>query len=69
MDNIITQVELTNERLKQHLPAIKRPIFNNIAIDNVRGALLYGPRGVGKTTFLLHKINDKNFLYFLPIIR
>jgi len=64
MSEIIDNIELTNERLKQYLPHKKRLFFNNLQIDNMRGVLLYGPRGVGKTTFLLDKIKDRNFLYF-----
>ncbi len=64
MNDIISQIELTNKRLKQHLPARKRLIFNALPIENIRGILLYGPRGIGKTTFLLDKLKNKNFLYF-----
>lgn len=60
---IIDNLELTHERLKQYLPARKRPFYANIQTKNTRGLLLYGPRGVGKTTFLLDATKDRNFLY------
>nr|WP_275045701.1 AAA family ATPase [Flexistipes sinusarabici] len=56
--------ELTFERLRLSLPDKKRPFYEKLNIDNTRGALVYGQRGVGKTTFLLDKIRNKNFLYF-----
>ncbi len=66
IDKLLGQFELTLERLKAYLPEKKRPFYKNIPIDNVRGALVYGLRGVGKTTFLIDKIasSKKNFLYF-----
>lgn len=62
-NEIIDNLSLTHERLKQFLPAKKRPYFNSIKTDNLRGLLLYGSRGVGKTTFLLDASKDKDFLY------
>ena len=66
ISKIIDQFELTLERLKTYLPDKKRPFYKNIQIDDVRGALVYGLRGVGKTTFLIDKIatSKQNFLYF-----
>lgn len=64
MEEIIQQVELTTERLKLNLPERKRLIHNNIPIEKYRAVMIYGPRGVGKTIFLLTKIIDKNFLFF-----
>ena len=66
MDKVIEQFELTLERLKTYLPEKKRPFYKSIQIDEIRGALVYGLRGVGKTTFLIDKITSskKNFLYF-----
>ncbi|KAA0257650.1 ATP-binding protein [Deferribacter autotrophicus] len=65
INEIIDQIELTLERLKTYLPDRKRPYFDNIPIDGIRGALVYGLRGVGKTTFLIDKISNckLNFLY------
>ncbi|MDL1969850.1 MAG: ATP-binding protein [Candidatus Desulfofervidaceae bacterium] len=66
LESIIEQIELTLERLKNFLPKVKRPYYRQIKIDNIRGALIYGLRGVGKTTFLIDKISNvkQNFLYF-----
>ncbi|MEC9493153.1 ATP-binding protein [Flexistipes sp.] len=61
---MLENCELTFERLKLSLPDKKRPFYEKLNIDNTRGALVYGQRGVGKTTFLLDKIRNKNFLYF-----
>lgn len=61
---VLENCELTFERLKLNLPDIKRPFYKELDIDSIRGILIYGQRGVGKTTFLLDKIKDKNFLYF-----
>ncbi|GAB6888920.1 ATP-binding protein [Desulfothermus okinawensis JCM 13304] len=65
INDIIDRAELTLERLKLYLPAKKRLFFKTINIDDIRGALVYGSRGVGKTTFLIDKIaNSKHdFLY------
>lgn len=65
IDEIIDKFELTLERLKRYLPLRKRPFYDQIPIDNMRGALVYGSRGVGKTTFLINKIASsiQNFLY------
>jgi len=64
LDRVLENCELTFERLKLSLPDKKRPFYEELNIDNTRGALVYGQRGVGKTTFLLDKIRNKNFLYF-----
>ncbi|MGC8822962.1 MAG: ATP-binding protein [Desulfurella sp.] len=65
IDEIIDKFELILERLKRYLPLKKRPFYDQIPIDDIRGALIYGSRGVGKTTFLINKIasSNKNFLY------
>lgn len=63
LDQIIEKLELKQERLFHNLPLKKRLIFKNIFPINNRGILYYGPRGVGKTTFLLMKSKDKNMLY------
>lgn len=64
MNAVIDQIELTTERLKRYLPDRKRLAFKNLDVSGLRGVLLYGSRGVGKTTFLISQIADKNFLYF-----
>lgn len=63
MDAIIDQLELITERLKRHLPDRKRPWFKQLNLADLRAVLLYGARGIGKTTYLLSQIVDKPFLY------
>ncbi len=60
---IIETLELTKSRLLLHLPQRLRPFFREISSETVRSLFIYGPRGVGKTTFLLNAIQDKNYLY------
>lgn len=64
MNNIIEYIENLNLRLKKFLPERKRLYYSNLKIDNLRGVIIYGSRGVGKTTFLIDKIKNRNFLYF-----
>ncbi len=65
-DDIIERLEINYERRIKFLPERLRPVFTNINIDNSRGAIVYGPRGVGKTTFILNKVknSEKKILYF-----
>lgn len=51
------------ERKTLLLPRVLRPYFQSISPKN-NAVVFIGPRGVGKTTFLLHRIKDKHFLYF-----
>jgi len=65
LNEIIDRLELTSERLRHYVPPRKRLFFKTIPIDQARGALIYGLRGVGKTTFLLDTLNrsPKRLLY------
>ncbi len=65
LENIIDNLELTTQRLLNFIPEKKRLYFDNINLKDIRAALIYGQRGVGKTTFLLNEISKKNlnFLY------
>ncbi len=63
LEEVITLVEETHQRLKLSLPERIRPFYDSVEIDKVRTALVYGQRGAGKTTFLLHRSKDKPFLY------
>jgi predicted AAA+ superfamily ATPase len=49
-------------RLLAYLPEPVRPFFADLVVDD-RGALVVGPRGVGKTCFLLRSIRDRHGLY------
>ncbi|WP_457628254.1 ATP-binding protein [Persephonella sp.] len=64
IDSVIESLELIHSRLKLNIPERKRPVFKQLDIDNTRDVIIYGSRGVGKTTFLLHKSRDRNFFYF-----
>ncbi|NUU97671.1 ATP-binding protein [Marinitoga sp. 1138] len=64
IEDVIEQLELKKERLLNALPEKKRLYFQKIEkYDDTRGMLLYGPRGVGKTTYLLMKAAENNFFY------
>lgn len=63
IDDVIELAEETHQRLKLSLPQRVRPYYDEPEIDRIRTALVYGQRGVGKTTFLLYRSKDKPFLY------
>jgi hypothetical protein len=58
----IDQLEIIMERRLAALPGILRP-YTALPKELPRGLVLTGQRGVGKTTFLLHHLREKNFLY------
>lgn len=59
----VSELEATMGRRLGAIPGRIRP-FTSEAESMPRAFLLTGPRGVGKTTFLLHHARDKNLLYF-----
>jgi predicted AAA+ superfamily ATPase len=61
-ENIIETFKQIQERKTLLLPMKLRPLFNTIAPKN-NAVLFIGPRGVGKTTFLLSRIKGKHMLY------
>lgn len=64
LEEVIERLELKKERLINALPEKKRLFFENIdKYNNSRGILLYGPRGVGKTTYLLMKAKENDYFY------
>ena len=64
MIEIIERLESRKERMVSALPEKKRLYFEKLEkIENERGILLYGPRGVGKTTYLLFNAKKYNFFY------
>ena len=62
-NEIVERLESFQQRLLQQLPQKFRPIFDSIILD-ARAYLMTGPRGVGKTTFLLSNIKNVHGLYF-----
>jgi len=64
MDNeeILRQLEFIHSRKKASLPDRLRPFYGKVSLKN-RGVLVFGARGVGKTTFLLSAFDEKNVLY------
>ncbi len=65
IESIIEKLETKFQRLESFLPEKKRLIYEEIEekTDRNRGVLLYGPRGVGKTTFLIYYAKKNNLLY------
>lgn len=66
----ILELEIVMQRRLAALPSSIRP-FTMEHPRLPRAIMLTGPRGVGKTTFLLHHIQDRRILYFsadTPII-
>jgi len=64
MVEILEKLEAKMERLLNFLPKRKRLYFENLEkFENERGLLIYGPRGVGKTTYLLIASKKHNFFY------
>jgi predicted AAA+ superfamily ATPase len=61
---ILEKFEEKKERMINFLPNKKRLYFENIEkFENERGLLIYGPRGVGKTTYLLMSAKKNNLFY------
>jgi predicted AAA+ superfamily ATPase len=64
LSRIIEKLELRANRLINFLPERKRLFFQDLEKNfQNRAILLYGPRGVGKTTFLLLMTKKHNLLY------
>ena len=66
-ENILSILELNFERKKQFIPERLRPFYQNLpGINDLKGVLIYGLRGVGKTTFLISQVakSNANILYF-----
>ncbi|AEH51545.1 ATP-binding protein [Pseudothermotoga thermarum] len=64
LTEFIEILESRKKRLFGFLPEIRRPYFDNLKKEfQNRAILLYGPRGAGKTTFLLIQALEKNLFY------
>ena len=63
-DQIVERLEIRMNRLISFLPEKRRLFFEELEKRfKSRAILLYGPRGVGKTTFLLIMAKKHNLLY------
>jgi predicted AAA+ superfamily ATPase len=63
LEGTIDKLAQTQERLLAHLPGKRRDWLNRLQISE-RAALLIGPRGTGKTTWLLLQAEAGHLLYF-----
>ncbi|WP_372590313.1 AAA family ATPase [Fervidobacterium pennivorans subsp. carthaginiensis] len=64
VENVIELLELRMKRVISFLPRKRRPYFEELKRHfTSRGILLAGPRGSGKTTFLLSIAEEKNIFY------
>lgn len=63
-EKMIETFKNIQERKTLRLPQNLRPFFDTIDPKN-NAVVFIGPRGVGKTTFLLNRIKDKHILYVL----
>jgi predicted AAA+ superfamily ATPase len=59
---IIAELESSMKRRQEALPGRIRP-YSRAKTALPRAFVLSGPRGVGKTTFLLHHARDQSLLY------
>lgn len=59
---LIPSLEVIQKRKEMSLPSRLRPYFEKIDMKN-RAVLVFGSRGVGKTTFLLSRFGGRRVLY------
>jgi len=62
LDSTIEILGVIQERKLQKFPERLRPFFEGIEFKN-RAVLIFGPRGVGKTTLILSRIKSKKIFY------
>jgi predicted AAA+ superfamily ATPase len=62
IEDIIDKLAQTQERLIAHLPEKRRDRLNRLQISD-RAALIIGPRGTGKSTWLLTQAEGGHMLY------
>ena len=68
--DILTRLEVSMARRIAALPKPLRPRFDTISTEP-RGLLITGPRGTGKSTFILSKLQSRHALYVsadVPIV-
>lgn len=65
LNHTIERLEIHTNRLISFLPEKRRLFFDDLEKKfKNRAILLYGPRGAGKTTFLLFMAKKHNLFYF-----
>lgn len=64
LDEVIGKIAEIQARVSASLPKVPRPYFSSISLQDRRSLLMIGPRGVGKTSFLLREASQHtNILY------
>jgi len=64
INDLISKLKTTQTRLHAHTPSPMRPTFEKLDKETGRAIMLTGPRGTGKTTYLLKRSAQDNLLYF-----
>ncbi|MEJ2053089.1 MAG: AAA family ATPase, partial [Calditrichaceae bacterium] len=59
---VIERLKIIQNRISENLPQSIRPYCRGIKPES-RGILFAGPRGVGKTTYILQSIKDRPYFY------
>jgi predicted AAA+ superfamily ATPase len=63
INNIIDYLSTNQRRMTAFLPTRLRPFLTRTKLSGKRAATIVGPRGVGKTTLLLHEAQTAQGLY------
>ena len=63
LSHAIGRIEQIQTRLLAHLPLRRRDWLKNLTLDG-RSMVLTGPRGTGKTTWMLTQLEHGHYLYF-----
>lgn len=66
-DKLIQSLEEIQKRKEMSLPSRLRPYFEKMDMKN-RAVLVFGSRGVGKTTFLLNRFRAEEYSTSPPTI-
>lgn len=61
--DLIDNLSSIQARLTASLPSRLRLLYKNHSLRDKRGCMVIGPRGVGKTTFLLKETHINESLY------
>ena len=63
LSDTIARVEQIQTRLLAHLPPRRRDWLESLTLEG-RSMVLTGPRGTGKTTWMLTQLEHDHYLYF-----